>query len=78
MPSRPGAVFPARRIALRTVLGVMGGKLIAWGAVISELNRISSVTNIFVSKFYNRISRFPDILVVRPADRFYRSENGGL
>ena len=78
MPSRPGAMFPACRIALRTVLGVMGGKSIAWGAVAGESNGMSSVTDTFVSKFRSRISRFPDILAVRPADGFCGSENGGL
>ena len=78
MPSRPRAVFPAYRIALRTISGVARGKSIAWGVVIGKSNRMSSVTNTFVSKFHSRISRFPDILVVRPADGFYGSENGGL
>jgi hypothetical protein len=78
MPSRPRAVFLARRIALRTVSGVTGGKSMARGAVIGELNGISSVTDILVSKFRSRISRFPDMLAVRPADGFYGSENGGL
>ncbi len=78
MPSRPGAVFPARRIALRTVSGVTGGKSIARGAVAGESNGMSSVTDTLVSKFRSRMSRFPDILAVRLADGFYGSENGGL
>jgi hypothetical protein len=50
----------------------------ARGAVTGESNGISSVTNTLVSKFRSRISRFPDMLAVRPADGFYGSENGGL
>jgi hypothetical protein len=71
-------VFPAHRIALRTVSGVMGGKSIARGAVIGELNGISSITNTFISKFYRRISRFPNILAVRLAEGFYGSKNRGV
>ncbi len=71
-------MFPARRIVLRTVSGVMGGKSMARGAVIGESNGISSVTNTLVSKFRSRISRFPDMLAVRPADGFCGSKNGGL
>ena len=78
MPSKLRAVFPALSTALQTVLGVIEEKSIARGATVGESRGMSSVIAALVSKLRSRISRFPEISVVRLIEGFYGSEKGGL
>ena len=76
--SRPGAVFPALRIALRMSATVTGGKLILRVAVVGESKGISPASAVFVRRFRTRMSRFSSMPAARPRCRFCGSVNGGL
>jgi hypothetical protein len=39
---------------------------------------MSFVTNILISKFYSKMSRFLNILAIKLVNRFCKSENRGL
>ena len=76
--SKLGVIFPAPRMDLRISGAVIGGKSTWRLAIVRALKGISPASAELVRRFYTRISRLLEILLIRPVLRFYGSWKGGL
>ena len=76
--SKPGVIFPAPRIDLWILRAIIGGKSTRQLAVVRALKGISPASAELVRRFYIRISRLLEMLLIRPVLWFYRSWKGGL